>query len=271
MLRTTERPAIRNSRGDCIATVVERASENPLGVLVMAHCFTCTKDLKANVKLARRLIELNWCVVRFDFSGIGQSEGNFSSSNFDTNLDDLTSVCQALSNQDLPPTFLFGHSFGGVAATMVANQFSQTEEHSMRGVISLAAPSDTAHLAQVLLGLNSSIDSVGRGEVEIGGRKFMITREMLDNFRGLDFRRAMLDLRQQNPVPQLVIHSLADRTVDYSNATKLYNLLRIHDSNSPVNDVSLLTLRHSDHLLTNTPRDIEDIAKVIDIWCNQRI
>ena len=116
----------------------------------MAHCFTCSKDLKASVRIARGLAQSGWGVLRFDFAGLGNSEGDFAQTNFQTNRLDLLAAAAFLTENYQPPSILVGHSFGGAAAMSVADQLP-----SVRGVIAIASPSDTVHLADVLVSLRS--------------------------------------------------------------------------------------------------------------------
>ncbi len=271
MPTVSQRLHIENAHGHRLAAILDRPDQASRGMIVFAHCFTCSKDLKAIVRICRSLRELGWSTLRFDFTGIGQSEGDFSQSNFDTNLSDLAAVCEHLRQLGTPADFIFGHSFGGAAATVVAPQLNAKAVASIQGVITLAAPSDTAHLADILVRMNPEIDSVGLGEVTIGGKNFRISKQMIDNFRSTDFRRVVLDARSEGSVPHLVIQSMKDATVDFSQGTKLYNLLRVPTSNSQPHDVSFLSMPHADHLLSRDPEDVQFVVQAVDLWCGQRV
>jgi uncharacterized protein len=133
--------------------ILDEPAHDPIGAIAMAHCFTCSKDLKAGVRMARGLAGLGWRVLRFDFAGLGHSEGNFSTTNFRTNQADLLAAVAFLAEQGFPPSLLIGHSFGGATAMSIANEIE-----SVRGVIALAAPSDTEHLANLLAKMNPAIE-----------------------------------------------------------------------------------------------------------------
>jgi putative redox protein len=269
MPRHSERHFFTNDDGLKLAAIVEHSEGSSRGVFLFSHCFTCSKDLKTIVKLSRRLAELGWTVCRYDFRGIGQSEGNFSTSNFTTNLDDLVAAARWLDSINLTPSFLFGHSFGGAAALAVPRLLSSKIQQQLQGVITLAAPSDTSHLADILLEMNPQIVS-GSGDVQIGGKTFSISNEMLDNFRSADFTGMLHAARKDVDLSYLVIHSLSDKTVAYQNSQMLFKLLSDYSGAKHTADVSLFTMRNTDHLLADDPNDIEIVSSVIDRWCQQR-
>ncbi len=270
MPRHTERHHIETADGSRLATIIEKPLTDVRGTILFAHCFTCSKDLKSIVRLSRQLTEMGWITCRFDFRGIGQSEGDFSKTNFTTNIEDLQAVCKALDKHGIKVEFLFGHSFGGAASTLAAPEFNQRGDAMIRGVITLAAPSDTAHLADILLRKNHRIEIDGSGDVEIGGKRFTITLDMLNDFRRTDFARRVYQARSHSLVPHLIIHSLSDETVSYAHARELFELLRKTPPNTAFADVSLQTLNGSDHLLSGNPQDLEIVANLVNDWCTQR-
>ena len=272
MPRQSERVVIPGDAGPDLAAIFERpAGAPPRGWIVFCHCFTCSKDLKTLVRVCRGLAEASWATARFDFAGVGQSGGVFADTNFDTNLRDLDTVCRHLEGLGHPVDFVAGHSFGGVAATYAAAKWLEGGVRTCRGVVTLAAPSNTAHLADTLAAMNPRIETDGYGEVTIGGMNFEIGRQMLENFRSHDYRVELLDARRGGAVPHLLLHSLADETVDYSHGTRLYNLLRVPTGNPASHDVSFVTLPQSNHLLTGSPSEVEEVVRLIDLWCGQRL
>jgi putative redox protein len=229
----------------------------------MAHCFTCSKDLKAGVRIARGLAGHGWSVLRFDFAGLGNSDGNFAESNFRTNRFDLLAACEFMANEIGPPSLLFGHSFGGAAAMSIADEIS-----SVRGVVSLAAPSETHHLADFLARSDPRLESEGIGEAVIGGRKFPIARQMLEDFRSYNLEADLSRLSK----PLLILHSTADETVGYHHALRIYSLVQQANSERPERpDVSLFTLPKSDHLLVNNPHDLPLVIGMVHIWAKRLI
>lgn len=226
----------------------------PLGAILFSHCFTCNKDLKAIVRISRELAELGWQVLRYDFRGLGNSEGVFAHSNFSTNCNDLRSAYEFLIGVTSLPLLLMGHSFGGAASLAMAQDLQQ-----VRGVIALAAPSDTHHLAALLERMDPKIAVEGTGEVTIGGFRYQIDRQMIDDFRQHDLPSLVRALSK----PLLALHSPTDETVAY------YHALRNCDwdnaterSQSPR---SLVTLPNSNHLLTDEAH-CKAIAGIIHAW-----
>jgi uncharacterized protein len=270
-MRTTARHQFVSPRGASLAAIVESPESDVRGTIVMAHCFTCSKDLKSMVRLSRRLVELGWQVCRFDFTGIGQSSGDFAATNFDTNIEDLATVIASLAQIDIAIDFLFGHSFGGATSILLANEHRSRLTKSMRGVITLAAPSDTSHLADILEHMNPEIMTVGRGTVEIGGKPFTIDRQMLENFRATKYADRLLASRSTSDhlVSHLLIQSMVDQTVGVEHAYELHRLLS--EPTVKQLDTSLYLLPKADHLLMTNAADIEHVAGVIDGWCEQRM
>ena len=151
MVRSTERVQFRGHADNLLAGILESPEGVPRGFLLFSHCFTCGKDLKAIVKISRGLADLGWGVLRYDFSGLGNSEGDFSASNFTTNREDLRAAATYLKRAHQSPTFLIGHSFGGATSLSMAMEIS-----TVRGVIAIASPSDTYHLATLLVATESA-------------------------------------------------------------------------------------------------------------------
>lgn len=231
--------------------VIDTPQSQPVACAVYSPCFTCGKDLKLSVRLCRALAERGIAVLRFDMSGLGDSGGCFGDTNFRTNVADLKSAASCMSAEIGQPHFLIGHSFGGAASLAAASDIE-----SVRGVITLAAPSDTSHLADVLAKMNADIETVGEGEVRIGGFPFLIKRQMLEDFRTYDLPAKIAGLAK----PVLAFHSLTDTTVGYKHA------LRVADASNANHSRSLITLQKADHLLTSDPADITFVADMISAW-----
>jgi uncharacterized protein len=136
-----------------LAGIIDEPKGEAWGSILMAHCFTCSKDLKAGVRIARGLAAHGWKVLRFDFAGLGNSEGEFSETNFKTNQADLLAAASFLASESSAPALLFGHSFGGACCMSIANSIA-----SIKGVVALASPSDTKHLADLLATTDPKID-----------------------------------------------------------------------------------------------------------------
>lgn len=233
------------------------------GSIVMAHCFTCSKDLKAGVRIARGLAGHGWTVLRFDFAGLGNSEGDFAATNFRSNRLDLMAAADFLGHESSPPCLLFGHSFGGAASMSVADELP-----SVQGIVTLAAPSETRHLADLLAKMDPQIESQGRGQVTIGGRSFPIERQMLDDFRAYDLA---VDLSRLTK-PLMILHSPTDETVGYHHAMRIYSLVQQSNADRPQRpEVSLFTLPKSDHLLVSDPHDLPLVVGLVHVWAKRLI
>jgi len=253
MTRTTNRVEFLGHASFTLAGIVEVPSRSPRGGILFSHCFTCNKDLKAIVRISRELADLGWSVLRYDFMGLGGSQGQFQKSSFTTNRQDLAGAFRFLKTTCDHPIFLMGHSFGGAAS------LSMAQELDVQGVIALAAPSDTRHLAELLQRMDPRIWEQGIGSVSIGGRSYTVERQMIEDFLAFDLAKLVQALSK----PLLAIHSTADETVDFRHA---YVNCRFGQVPFAANR-SLFSLSGSNHLLTNQPGDCKRIAILVDTWC----
>lgn len=258
-------PAGGDHSGIELAGIIDRPDQlDGYPVAVFCHCFTCNKDLKAIVRLSRALADLGIGVLRFDMTGLGGSGGDFSQTNFSTNVADVRSAVSFAQSEMGVVTALLGHSFGGAAALGVAGMIDCGPERvgspegvsdfSPSAVVTLAAPSDTEHLAWLLAAMNPDIEIRGFGSVNIGGRDWVIRREMLEDFRRHDLPAAISRIQS----PTLLFHSPKDETVGFEHALRIMGL--IHASPSPAGPVSMVSLDSADHLLSNRQEDIDFVA-----------
>lgn len=233
-----------------LAGIVDRPDDASPGgpVVVFSHCFTCNKDLKSTVRIARAMCDRGIAVLRFDMTGLGNSEGDFSRSSFSTNLADLSAAIDFAGSDLGPVTGLMGHSFGGAASLATAAKMGT----SIDAVVTLAAPSDTVHLADLLSKMQPAIQSDGAGTVTIGGMKWQIRREMLDDFRSHDLPKLITQITS----PVLLLHSPTDKTVVFDHALRIMSTLQLSPHEAPV---SLLSLQQADHLLSD-PSDIDFVS-----------
>lgn len=250
----SQRVTFENESGIRLAGIIDSPETTPDAYAVFAHCFTCSKDLKAIVKISRRLAKQNISVLRFDFSGIGNSGGKFSESNFESNISDLTSAVNWLSETNEAPKIIIGHSLGGAAAMAALPQLA-----SIRCLATLASPSCTKHLAEFLSSQNDDIEKLGQGPVSIGGRDHIISTQMLASFRGFDLETSIRNIK----LPHLIMHSPTDETVKYSHAENLFQW-----TSGPS---TLLTLPGSDHLFLNQKQDADWVADCIAVWASRFI
>jgi len=256
-----------NLAGIVDQVVVDAASkdganqESPSPVIVFSHCFTCNKDLKAIVRTSRALAVSGITVLRYDMTGLGGSDGDFSQTNFTTNIADLRAAIRFATAELGPVTGLIGHSFGGAAALAVAGD-PQGFESSLRGIATLAAPSDTQHLAELMDMMNPEIASRGVGEIEIGGRRWAIRREMTADFRS----HRLGDLIARVSVPLMVMHSPADRTVAFDEAIRIFQLASTRPVGVTPPAVSLVALDGADHLLANNANDLVYVTELLSAF-----
>lgn len=249
MKRSSKRVTFANGRGQQLTGIMEWPAETPRAFALFSHCFTCTKDLKATVRVSRRLAENGFCVLRYDFTGLADSEGDFSDTNFTTNCQDLLAAARFLNDQFEGPQLLIGHSLGGTATATMAN-----EVPSARAAVTIASPSSTLRLANYLSESNPEIETEGRGVVTIGGFDFALKKQLIDDLRSYDIESRVADLK----LPILIFHSPVDRTLSYSWGLKMFDTVQ-----SPK---SFVTLDGSDHLLVDRPDDVQFVADTISQW-----
>ena len=258
----SKRISFLSNDGLKLAGVVEMPEQEPLASVVFAHCFTCSKDLKATVRVSRQLASLGFFTLRFDFRGVGDSQGQFKDSNYQTNIADLTSAIEWLAETHQPPRLLVGHSLGGAAAMSVAARAASAESgplSNLAALVTLAAPSCTAHLADFLLSQNADIQATGQGDVTIGGRAWPITMQLIDSLRHSDIENEIQAIR----MPHLILHSPADATVAWRHSQTL-----LQQSGGLT---SLITLDGSDHLLVKQKQDVPFVANVIATWARRYV
>lgn len=243
----------------------------PVPVAVFSHCFACSKDMKATVRISRALAQWGVAVLRYDMTGLGGSEGDFSKTNFSTNLADLAAAIRFADAELGPVTSLIGHSFGGIASLVTAaNSDGQTDDSTLANlscVATLAAPSDTHHLATRLSRMNPEIESHGLGAVTIGGVTRKVRDQMLADFRSHN----VTDILPKVNCPVLILHSPIDETVGFDHAIRLMTLIQTDRSPGVpvITPVSLVALPGADHLLSNYPPNLHFVANLLAAWCHR--
>ncbi len=269
MTRTSYRVQFDGGAGFGLAGIVDEPlpsaveiashSHSPSPVVVFSHCFTCNKDLKAIVRISRGLAARGMRVLRYDMTGLGGSDGDFSRTSFTTNLNDLRAAIRFAEERLGPVTSLVGHSFGGAASLALAGNLALGNESSsmtsIRSVVTLAAPSDTHHLATLLSAMSPAIEQDGIGEVVIGGVRWSVRREMLADFRSHDLPKLIAQIR----LPVLMFQSPEDKTVGFDHALRIMSLLQ--SASGGRGSASLAVLPGADHLLSNSPADIDYVAE----------
>lgn len=258
MSRRSLRVQFPGLSGNQLAGIIELPAHEPDGFFLFSHCFTCSKDLKAIVKLSRGLADYGWGVLRYDFTGLGNSQGDFSKTNFTTNCQDLYAAVQFLGRDFSSPEFLIGHSFGGAASLAMASELP-----TVRGVVAIGAPSDTRHLAELLLRMDPGIQSTGTGSVVIGGQSFQIDQQMIEDFRSHDLPWRVANLQK----PLLALHSPTDETVMYKHALANCGMTEMPISHATLGNRTLVNLPMCNHLFTDKPESIPFALEAIDHWC----
>lgn len=248
-MRQSRRVHFPNGRGDLLAGIVEIPTSTAWTWAVFSHCFTCTKDFKAIVRISRRLAEQGIGVLRYDATGLGDSGGDFGETNFETTCQDVEAATQFANAEFGPAQLLVGHSFGGAASLASAEKLS-----SVRGVATIAAPADTQHLARHIDQQNSRIEIDGEGEFSVGGRTYRLRRQLLQNLRSFDLTSKLRRLT----LPLIIFHSPVDETLDMSHALNLFT--------TAGGSKTFVTLDGADHLLVQRPNDVYFVADLIGTW-----
>lgn len=246
-----ERFEFQNADGQQLAGLLERPSGETTAYALFAHCFTCSKDIAAASRISRALAAQGIAVLRFDFTGLGNSEGDFSNTNFSTNVADLESAAQAMGEQLAAPELLIGHSLGGAAVLAVAADLPQA-----KAVVTIGSPSNPAHVANLLKDKHGEIEAAGEAQVELAGRTFTIKRQFLQDIEGHRLSERIRSMRKA----LLIMHSPVDEIVSIDNASEIF-LAALHPK-------SFISLDTADHLLTRRA-DSEYVAATISAWARR--
>ncbi|MBX3099344.1 MAG: alpha/beta fold hydrolase [Salinibacterium sp.] len=251
--RAPERVEFPGSQGEPLAGRLELPDGDPLAYALFAHCFTCGKDAVAATRISRALTSAGIAVLRFDFTGLGQSGGDFGNSNFTSNVEDLVRAASFLSATRQAPSILIGHSLGGSAVLAAAATIPE-----VRAVVTIGAPADPRHvlglIGDQLAGLHNS-ESV---EISLGGRPFRVGRQFLDDLDSVSQHERVAHL----PAALLVLHSPTDQTVSIDNAREIFD--------SAHHPKSFVALDGADHLLT-TATDAQFAADIIGAWVTRYV
>lgn len=241
-----------NGRGLRLAAYLDLPADDEIrAYAVFAHGFTLTKHLKAIAHINRMLTGQGMAVLRFDFTGLAESEGDFSQTNFSTNVSDIVAAAEFLRQNHAAPLLLIGHSLGGVAAIVAATQIP-----SLRALVTIGAPCDPAHITHLFKGREAELRQKGEIEVSLGGRSFIIRKQFLDDVSEAQTCAAA----RQFSGALLILHSPADEIVGIRHAQRIYE--------SASHPKSFISLDDADHLLTREA-DARYVGSMIACWVDR--
>lgn len=243
-----------NPDGDKLAARLDRPETGePRAFALFAHCFTCSKDLRAAGAITRALTRQGIAVLRFDFTGIGESEGDFADTNFSSNVDDLVVAGNFLAEQYRAPRILIGHSLGGAAVLQAAHHLD-----SVQAVSTIAAPYDPQHVTRHLEDALEEIKSSGKARITLAGRTFTIQKQFLEDLAATKMEETIRTLDRA----LLVFHSPIDQTVGVDNAARIFEAAK--------HPKSFVSLDDADHLLTQSA-DAEYVGTVLGAWARKYV
>jgi len=244
----TESLEFVGAAGAKLAGVLQLPTGAPSGSVLLAHCFTCSKDLHTMTRLSRSLVDGGYAVMRFDFTGLGESAGDFSSTTVATNIGDLTRAAVALIEKGYGPCALVGHSLGGAASLLAAHRLK-----TVRSVAVIGAPSSPAHVRHLFETGEAEIRRLGKADVSIGGRTFAVSADFLDDLAAHDQDRRIADLGR----PLLVVHAVEDEVVPIEEGERIFATAR-----QPKGFIPILG---ADHLLTDRSA-AERVGQTVLAW-----
>ncbi len=247
---SSQRIKFPGTHGDLDARL-DLPSGPPRDYALFAHCFTCSKDTVAASRVSRALAARGIAVLRFDFTGLGGSDGEFANTNFSSNTEDLIRAVEFLRQRARAPGILIGHSLGGAAVLSAAEQVSEC-----KAVVTIGAPSDPDHVRHLFVDSIDEIESRGEKEVLLAGRKFVVRKQFLDDISEQNLSQKIHRLNRA----LLVMHSPRDDTVDIDHARAIYQ--------AALHPKSFISLDGADHLLTNKD-DAEYVAQVVSAWVSR--
>lgn len=238
--------------GEQLSALLETPDRQAIATALFAHCFTCGKDIAAASRIARALVKRGYAVMRFDFTGLGNSDGDFANTNFSSNVDDLVAAADHLRTNGLTPSILIGHSLGGTAILNAAHRVPDC-----KGVVTIGSPADAQHVSAQFACEIDAIEKHGEAEVDLAGRKFTIKKQFLD-----DIKQSSVEHIGRLKTAFLVMHSPLDATVNISEAERIYKAAH--------HPKSFVSLNDANHLLTRAV-DSEYVADIIAAWSMRQL
>lgn len=242
----------KGASGDTLAGLLELPDLAPRAYILFAHCFTCGKDIAAASRISRQLVKHDFAVLRFDFTGLGGSDGDFANTNFSSNVEDLVAAADYLRREYQAPRLLIGHSLGGTAVLRATQSIPESA-----GVVTIGSPADASHVSHLFSSSMQTIADHGEAQVNLAGRQFTITRQFLDDISNSTTQ----ELRELEDA-LLIMHSPVDSIVPIQEAERIYQAAK--------HPKSFVSLADADHLLSKS-QDAAFAADVIAAWAQQLI
>jgi len=241
-----------NAQGDTLAGLLELPDQGePRAIALFAHCFTCGKDIAAASRIGRALVKQGIGVLRFDFTGLGNSDGDFGNTNFSSNIEDLLSAAAFLEAKYQAPRILVGHSLGGAAVLAAAQRMASVE-----AVATIGAPATADHVQHLFESRSTEIHKAGEAEVNLAGRTFNVKLQMLEDLKQWNTADHISNLRKA----LLIFHSPVDQVVDVREAAAIYQAAK--------HPKSFISLDTADHLLSRAA-DAEYVADMLVTWASR--
>jgi uncharacterized OsmC-like protein/alpha-beta hydrolase superfamily lysophospholipase len=253
MAGQSEKLTFTGVSGEQLAARLDRPDGKPSGYALFAHCFTCSKDIYAASRIAGGLTRHGIAVLRFDFTGLGASEGEFANTNFSSNVGDLVTAANFMRETLEAPSVLIGHSLGGAAVLAAAKSVAEA-----KAICTIGAPADPAHVAHNFGLAINEINEMGEAEVQLAGRPFRIQKQFLDDINGQKLDGDIAELKKA----LLVFHSPIDATVGVDNAASIFTAAK--------HPKSFVSLDDADHLLSRKS-DAAYVADVIAAWATRYV
>ncbi len=238
-----------NAMGQKLAAYLDQPDNRPADAYaIFSHCFTCNKNYKGIRNICQVLCSHGIAILRFDFTGLGESEGNFTETTFSDNVEDIVMASHFLEKHYQAPSLLLGHSLGGAATLAAAARIP-----SSRAVVTIASPSEPSHVMDHFPGQQETIDSTGEAIIRVGGIDYTITRQFVEDVRGYDLSGSIENLSRA----LLILHSPQDSTVDIANAAQIFSKAR--------HPKSFISLDRVDHLIVDKD-DACYVGNIIKAW-----
>lgn len=249
---TRSKVEFANAKGHNLAGLLELPGQGkPRAMALFAHCFTCGKDIAAASRIGRALTKHGIGVLRFDFTGLGSSDGDFGNTSFSSNIEDLLAASEFLAEEYQAPRIIIGHSLGGAAVLAAAQRMP-----SIEAVATIGAPSTADHVQHLFDGKANEIRELGEAEVTLAGRTFNVKSQMLDDLVQWNTPDHIGNLRKA----LIIFHSPVDQVVDISEAATIYQAAK--------HPKSFISLDNADHLLSRAA-DAEYVADMLVAWSSR--